>query len=107
MNEMDKLYLPLLILFSSLVGYLYARRRWNVQRKDVLQAFRMSLEFIGCWMLVYGANLVLGLVLVLLIRRLTGFFISAYILNSVMLVLFTLLQALVAYHLWCTNGRRE
>lgn len=100
--RMDKLYVPLLILLSSLAGYFYARRRWSIQRGDVLQAIQRSLEFIGCWMLVYGANVLFGLLMILLIRRLTGFFISAYILNSVMLAFFTLLQALAAYHLWHT-----
>jgi hypothetical protein len=97
---MDKLYVPLLILLSSLAGYLYAKRRWHLQRQDVMQAIQAALELIGCWILVYGANVLFGLVLILLIRRLTGFFISAYVLNSMMLVFFTLLQALVTYHLW-------
>lgn len=103
---MDKLVVPLLILLSSLAGYLYARRVWRIQRRDVLQAIRGALEFIGCWMLVYGANVLLGLMLILLIRRLTGFFISLYTLNSVMLVFFTLLQALAAYHLWLMGRKR-
>lgn len=103
---MDKLYVPLLILFGSLIGYLYARRRWHLQRRDVVQAIQGALELIGCWILVYGANVLFGLVLILLIRRLTGFFISAYVLNSMMLVLFTLLQALVAYQLWQRGGQK-
>ncbi|GIV21343.1 MAG: hypothetical protein KatS3mg023_3094 [Armatimonadota bacterium] len=104
---MDKLYVPLLILFSSLVGYFYARRRWHLQRQDVVRAIQGALEFIGCWILVYGANVLFGLVLILLIRRLTGFFISAYVLNSIMLVLFTLLQALVAHHLWQRDRQKQ
>ncbi|MCS6831644.1 MAG: hypothetical protein RMM08_13705 [Armatimonadota bacterium] len=104
---MDKLYVPVLILLTSLIGYLGARRVWRTQREQVTQAIQRSLEFIGCWMLVYGANLLLGAVLILLIRRLTGFFISVYVLNSVMLVLFSLLQALVVYHLWLLHHKGQ
>ncbi len=97
---MDKLYVPLLILLSSACGYLYARRRWGVRGANLRQAFCTALELIGCWMLVYGANLLFGLILILLFRALTGFFISVYVLTGVMLVFLTLLQALVFYHLW-------
>jgi hypothetical protein len=102
---MDKLYVPLLILLSSAFGYLYARRRWGIDGANLRQAFRTALELIGCWIVVYGANLLFGLVLILLIRRLTGFFISLYVLNDIMLVLLTVLQALVFYHLW--RGGRD
>ncbi|MGC8782841.1 MAG: hypothetical protein ACP5RN_00435 [Armatimonadota bacterium] len=103
---MDKLYVPLLVLLSSLAGYFGARRIWHIQRRDVMQAVRGALESIGCWILVYSANMLFGLVLILLVRRLTGFFISVYVLNSIMLVLFTLLQALIIYHLW-QRGRHK
>ncbi len=102
---MDKLYVPLLILMTSAFGYLYARRGWGVGGASLRQALRTALELIGCWMLVYGANLLFGLMLILLIRRLTGFFISLYVLNGIMLVLLTVLQALVFYHLWRSSGK--
>ncbi|MEJ5250545.1 MAG: hypothetical protein HPY54_03290 [Chthonomonadetes bacterium] len=97
---MDRLYVPLLILLTSCFAYLYMRRRSGIRGRDVWQAVAESLEFIGCWVLVYGANLLFGLVAILLIRRLTGFFISVYVFKSLMLTLLTLLQALVIYHLW-------
>ncbi len=103
---MDKVYVPLLILLTSLMGYLYAVRTLRVERHDLLRAFGGAIEFIGCWILVYGTNLLFGLVLILLIRRLTGFFISVYVLGGIMLTLFTFLQALVAYHLWRVSGRK-
>lgn len=104
---MDKLYVPLLILLTSLAGYFCARRMWHIQREDIVRAIQRALEFIGCWVLVYIANLLFGLVLILLIRRLTGFFVSLYVLNSIILVLFTLLQALVAHHLWQRDRRQR
>lgn len=103
---MDKLYVPLLILLTSLIGYLYAVRALRVGRHDLVRAVGGALEFIGCWMLVYGANTLCGLVLILLIRRLTGFFISVYVLGGIVMTLFTFLQALVAYHLWRVSGRK-
>lgn len=103
---MDKLYVPLLVLLTSLIGYWYIRRRLSLEPGDIKQAIGSTLEFIGCWVMVYTANLLVGLIAVLLIRGITGFFISVYVLKGVMLVLFTLLQALVLYHLWC-RGRRQ
>jgi hypothetical protein len=102
---MDKLYVPLLVLMTSAFGYLLARRRWGTQSQHLRQAVRTTLELIGCWVLVYGVNLLFGLVLILLIRRFTGFFISVYVLGGLMPVLFTVLQALVFYHLWRTSRK--
>lgn len=102
---MHKLYVPLLIVFTSLVGYLYTKRTLRFDRSDLRRAINGTLECIGCWVVVYGANILFGLALILLIRQLTGFFISLYVLKSVLLVLFTLSQALVLYHLWCVHRR--
>lgn len=104
---MDKLYVPLLVLLTSLIGYWYTRRRLSLEPGDVKQAIGGTLELIGCWVMVYIANLLVGLVAILLIRRITGFFISVYVLKGVMLVLFTILQALVLYHLWCRSRRKQ
>lgn len=103
---MDRLYAPLLVVLTSLFGYFYARRRWRVERQDVTQAFSAAMELIGCWVLVYAANLLLGLVLILLIRRTTGFFISLYVLKGTMLTFFTVLQAMIFYHLWRSERRK-
>jgi heme/copper-type cytochrome/quinol oxidase subunit 3 len=102
---MDKLYVPLLILMTSAFGYLYAQRRWGVGTASLQQALRSTLELVGCWILVYAANLLFGLALILLLRRLTGFFVSVYVLGGLMPLLFTVLQALVFYHLW-QSGRK-
>lgn len=103
---MDKLYVPLLVLLTSLIGYWYTKRRLPLAPGDIRQAIANALELIGCWVVVYTANLLVGLVAIQLIRGITGFFISVYVLKGVMLVLFTILQALVLYHLWC-RGRRQ
>lgn len=103
---MDRLYAPLLVVLTSLLGYFYVRHRWRVERQDVTQAFGAAMELVGCWVMVYTANLLLGLVLILLIRRVTGFFISVYVLKSMMLTFFTVLQAMVIYHLWRSDRRK-
>lgn len=103
---MDRLYAPLLVLLTSLLGYLYARSKWGLTYRDAMQALGAGLEFIGCWVLVYAVNLLLGLVLILLIRRVTGLFISVYVLKSLMFTLFTALQALIAYHVWLMVRQR-
>ncbi len=97
---MDKFYVLALMLATSAIYYLLARRSLPLQRGDVKQAVYRALEFIGCWVLVYLGNALFGLVLIFFIRRLTGFFISVYILNGLMFALFTAFQALVLYHLW-------
>lgn len=97
---MDKAAVPLLIGITSLVGYLFARRWWHADRARLVSAWHGAMEALGCWVVVYLANLLLGATLILIIRLLTGFFISLYVLGGVMLVLFSVLQALVLYHLW-------
>lgn len=103
---MDRLYAPLLVVLTSLLGYFYVRRRWRVDCQDVTQALGAAMELVGCWVVVYAANLLLGLVLILLIRRVTGFFISLYVLKGMMLTFFTVLQAMVFYYLWRSDRRK-
>lgn len=91
---------PLLVLFTSATGYLFARWAWRVDRARLTEACYSGLEALGCWVAVYFANLLVGAVLVLLVRLLTGWFISVYVLGSAMLAFWSLLQALVFYHLW-------
>lgn len=103
---MDKLYVPLLVMFTSLVGYYVLAIRWQVQKGDFKQALLGAVEFVGFWVLVYVANALFGLIVILSVRQLTGFFISAYILKDIMFMLFTFLQALVFWQLWnATRGR--
>ncbi len=97
---MDKLYVIALIVATCVLFYVVAQRRLRLQRGDLIQAVYRALEFIGCWVLVYIGNVVLGILLIMLIRRLTGFFISLYILDGLIMSLFTAFQALVLYHLW-------
>lgn len=103
---MDKLYIPFLILLTTVGGYLLFRRRLNVTKRELLQAICSGLELIGCWITVYVANLFLAFVIILLVRKLTGFFISLYILEGSVLVWLTFLQALFFFHLWRLSGRR-
>lgn len=103
---MDRLYAPLLVVLTSLLGYFYVRRRWRIDRQDVTQAFGAAMELVGCWVVVYAVNLLLGLVLILLIRRVTDFFISLYVLKGTMLAFFTVLQAVVFYYLWRSDRRK-
>lgn len=97
---MDKAAIPLLIGITSILGYLFARRWWGADCTRLVRAWHGAMEVLGCWVVVYFANLLLGATFILLFRLLTGFFISLYVLGSVMLALFSVLQALVFYHLW-------
>lgn len=102
---MDKAYVPLLVLMTSAAMYLWARYRWRLRREQAVRALWQTSEFIGCWVVVYLLNLLFGAVVILLVRWVANFFISLYTLGSVMLALFTLLQALWIYHLWLERRR--
>ncbi|MCS6950171.1 MAG: hypothetical protein RMM06_07225 [Armatimonadota bacterium] len=97
---MDKAMVPLLILLTSVLGYGVARRLWQVDRASLARAWHRAMELLGCWALVYLANLFVGATFILLIRLLTDHFVSLYVLGSIMLILWSVLQALVFYFLW-------
>lgn len=86
--------LPLLVLLlagSFVVAALISRpARCSDIRQPVLPRL---LEFAGLWAACLGANLLVGVLLILALRSLARVFVSVYVLNDVSLVIVSALQA--------------
>ena len=91
----DSLYLTGLVALTS--GLLwFAGRRWlKLERAAVRPALVRLLEWLGLVVAFYAFNLVTGFAAVLLLRKLTGSFLSMYVNADATLALFSAFQALV------------
>ncbi len=93
---MKYVFLPLLAIVTSIVAYLLAVRLWKRRSRDFRPAVARALEILGLVAVFFVANLAVGLLLVLLVRSTSGYFISAYILNDGTLVILSVVQGIVA-----------
>jgi len=62
------------------------------------------LEFAGLWMVCLAANVALGAGVVVSLRHVAGVFISVYVLNDLVLVVLSALQA-AGFWAWITASR--
>src|SRR6185503_13265701 len=91
----DALYLIGLVALTSALVWVAGRRLLGLQTSALRPALRRLLEWVGLTVLLYALNLFAGFALVLLLRKLTGSFVSMYINTDVTLVLLSAFQALV------------
>ena len=91
----DALYLIGLVALTSGLVWVAGRRLLRLQTSVLRPALRRLLEWVGLTVLLYALNLFAGFALVLLLRKLTGSFVSMYINTDVTLVLLSAFQALV------------
>jgi hypothetical protein len=90
----DSLYLTGLVALTSGLVWLAGRRR-GLDQAAVRPALGRLLEWLGLAVAFYVFNLLTGFAAVLLLRRLTGSFISMYVNADATLALFSAFQALV------------
>lgn len=91
---MDALYLILLVALTSALSWLAGRRGLGL-RASVRPALGRLLEWVGLSVLFYALNLLIGFALVLLLRTITGSFISMYVNTDATLALLAAFQAVV------------
>jgi hypothetical protein len=91
----DALYLIGLVALTSGLAWVAGRRLLGLQTSALRPALRRLLEWVGLTVLLYALNLFAGFALVLLLRKLTGSFISMYLNTDATLVLLSAFQALV------------
>jgi hypothetical protein len=90
---------PILIFgLTSLGAYLVGAVVHGLRPAALSEAMRDVLEALGLGVLFLLANLAVGAVVVLGARRLTGHFVSIYLLSDVTLPMLSLVQALVFQH---------
>ena len=91
----DSLYLAGLVALTSCLVW-FAGRRWRGLDQAALRpALVRLLEWLGLVVAFYVLNLLVGFVAVLLLRKLTGSFISMYVNTDVTLGLLSAFQAVV------------
>lgn len=73
--------------------------------RSLRYSLQLLLECIGACVVFVGANLCLGFVLVLLVRGLTGWFISLYDVSDSLLATFSILQGFVVQLWWRSAAR--
>jgi hypothetical protein len=96
---MEQFFSLALVGFTSAGVYLIGRRRLRLSRSGVLQAVRKMLEIVGATLIFFVANLVAGIVLILTVRLLLGWFVPLSLVNDMALVVLSFFQAL-AFQWW-------
>lgn len=96
---MEQLFLPLLFLLTSAALYAIATRGLGLPRAALRRALGAVLECAGLTLVLAAANVAAGFALVLLLRRLTGTFLSLYVNTDLVILGLAVLQA-VALQWW-------
>ena len=103
---MEAYYLLLLFGLTSPALYFAATRRLGARRGALLPALARMLECAGLAIVLAAFNLAVGFVLVLVLRRLTGSFVSLYLNTDATLLVLSALQA-VALQWWLAAGDED
>lgn len=101
---MAALILLLIVALTSLGGVLLATRRISLRRAALRGALAEALDYVGLAVLFLVSNLVVGTLLIIAYRALSGRFVSVYLLNDITVAFLSLLQALVL-HCWRQRSR--
>lgn len=101
---MESIFVLLLATLSSLALWLWGRRRLGLTAVGLKSAVASTLECLGLAVVLYAANVVLGLALTALVRAVSGHFVSLYHTADPVLFLLSLLQALL--FCWWRRGRQ-
>ena len=91
----DVLYLIGLVALTSGLVWVIGRRGLGLRSSAVRPALVRLLEWVGLSVVFYAVNLFVGFLAVLVLRKLTGSFISMYVNTDTTLALLAAFQALV------------
>jgi len=92
---MDALFVLGVVVATSAMAYLLGRRRWGLGREALGPAFGRLLEFAGLTVVFLFVNILAGVVGVLLLRTVTGRFVSMYVNTDTAILLLAMAQAVV------------
>ncbi len=98
------MFIVVLVALTSAIVWLAVRRRAGFAGRRLRPALARVAELVGLTVLLFVLNLATGFVLVLLLRRATGRFVSLYVNTDVTLLVLSALQA-VALQWWKGEGR--
>ena len=100
---LESLYVLGLVLASSLVAAVLALRVFGLRANALRPALVRLLEWAGLTVGFYALNLLLGVVLVVLLRKARGGFVSLYLNTDNTIVVMSALQAAVVQW-WRAEG---
>ena len=92
---MKALFLPALLTLTSALAYLLGVRGLGLSRRGLGPAARRLCELAGLTVLFLGANILIGVAIILAASTLSGRFISMYLLNDTTLVAISALQGVL------------
>ncbi len=100
MSAIESIFVLLLATSSSLLLWIWGRRRLGLSGPGLGRALASLLECLGWAVLIYAVNLVAGLAVTALVRTASGRFVSLYPVADPVLFILSLLQALVFCWWW-------
>jgi hypothetical protein len=101
----EALYFLFLLGVTSAAAFALGRRRWGLGGETLRGAIGRLLECAGLAVLFFLANLAAGFATVLVLRRLTGAFLSLYVNTDPALFTLSIAQA-VLFQWWRAGERR-
>jgi hypothetical protein len=90
---LESLYVLGLVMASSVAAGLLARRVFRLRADALRPALLRLLEWVGLTVGFYALNLLLGILAVVILRKLRGGFVSLYLNTDNTIVLLSALQA--------------
>src|SRR5262245_19130968 len=93
-------FLILLVVMTSFLAYVLIRPARPAAHESLFETIGALLDLAGLFTLFMGANLVLGILLLLSVRGFSHRFISMYQLENVLLLILSAGQAIVFYRWW-------
>ena len=106
---MTELVILLLVGFTSVGAYLVGSRSLHLPGQQLRLALGQVVEGLGAALVFLTVNLGVGLIAILAVRSLSGWFVSIYTLDDVTIGILSLLQGL-AFQWWraqATSSARE
>ena len=89
----------LALVTTAIAGQLSNKRAW-LNAGSWIEAAGALLDWAGLFSLFFGANIALGVFLVLVIRSVTPFFVSLYLLDNAVPLILSGVQAFLFLYWW-------
>ena len=103
---MEEAFLPVVFALTSLALWLAAGRGLGLGATSIRSAAARALECMGLTVALAAVNIAAGIVLVMILRRVTGRFVSLYLNTDLVILVFALVQA-VALQWWMAEAERS
>src|SRR6185369_1169188 len=96
---MEVLVAIFLAVLTSAIAWRLSKRAWG-SAGSLTEAAGALLDWAGLFSLFFAANMALGVLLILVIRSVTPFFVSLYLLDNGLSLILSAVQAFLFLHWW-------